>query len=94
MNESDVRSLFGPPDQVAVGAELNPYPGVYTEGRAGAYFYKVGPCPAEPMPYCMMFVIVFDHNGKVIDSQGLGVPSDDQMANFGIDTRSDRMVTR
>jgi hypothetical protein len=54
----------------------------------------VGPCLAEPTPHCEVFVIVFDHNGKAIDNQGLGVPSDDLLANFGNDTRSDRTVAR
>src|SRR5262245_5249511 len=95
MSESEVRGLFGPPDQVAVGqAELGPYPGIYTEGKVGAYFYKVGPCPTDPRPYCMVFVIVFDRSGKVISRQNLGVSPDDQLANFDNDSRSDRAVAR
>jgi hypothetical protein len=95
MSESDVRSLFGPPDQVAAGqSELRPYPGVHMEGRAGAYFYKVGPCPTDPRPHCMVFVIVFDRDGRVIHRQSLGVLSDDQLANFDNDSRSDRVVAR
>jgi hypothetical protein len=93
MSESAVRSLFGPPDHVAVGPrELMPYPGVYTKGKAGAYFYKIGPCVMDPKPYCGVFVIVFDANGKVIDRQGLGVFTNDELANFDKDTRSDRLV--
>ena len=93
MSESEVRRLFGPPDQVAVGQdELMPYPGIHTRGKAGAYFYRVGPCQMHPRPYCMVFVIVFDANGKVIDRHNLGVPSDDRLANFDDDTRSDRLV--
>src|SRR5262245_12362266 len=77
MSEPEVRSLFGPPDQVAVRQdELMSYPGIYTKGKAGAYFYRVGPCPMHPRPYCRVFVIVFDANGKVIDRHNLGVPSD------------------
>jgi hypothetical protein len=93
MSEPEVRGLFGPPDQVAVGAaELMRYPGIYTKGRAGAYFYKVGPCVMAPRPYCGLFVIVFDATGKVIDRHNLGVAADEQLANFHNDTRSDRLI--
>jgi hypothetical protein len=40
----------------------------------------------------MVFVIVFDRNGSAISRQNLGVPSDDQLANFDDDSRSDRVV--
>jgi hypothetical protein len=93
MSESEVRKLFGPPDHIAIGeGELTPYPAIRTKGKAGAYLYKVGPCAMTPRPHCTGFAVVFDGDGKVIDRQNLGVSTDDQLAKFENDSRSDRLI--
>jgi hypothetical protein len=93
INESQVRGLFGPPDQVAVGqSELGQHPGIYTKGRAGAYLYRVSLGVPAVRPHCRVFVIVFDESGRVIDRHNLGVSSDDQLSAFDKDTRTDRLV--
>ena len=97
MSETNVRELFGPPDDVVVGdEELKARPTVRMRGAGGAYLYKVGrfASVSGDLSVSDVFAIVFDTAGTVIYRMGFGVKDGDRLADIDTDTRSDRRIAR
>lgn len=98
LTEEQIRTNFGAPDRVVVGAdeleEKLPTANMRGLGAEGAYVYKLGIFATPPSRdiFAQEFIIVFDRTGRVVYRLGGATHATDPESDINVDTRSERRI--
>jgi hypothetical protein len=91
--EEQLRDIFGPPDLVLIGYELDERRARHHRLAQGAYHYKLGRCGYDiEQIHFGIFVLEFDKEGLLLHALGLGLRDDHPLANQSSDTRTERRI--